>query len=112
MNHHIKPSSNDPWANSSNYMRDNFPHSPFTDFALGGHLVGTSPANKQTAAGGARSSISTWQGGVVVDPADPSLRLDGHFCAVLAVADMLTVCLIYLLRLDGHFVTCMLWQTC
>ena len=69
------PSSTDAWANSSYFMHATFPDSLVTAFDTGGHGGYASPP------AGTRRAIPTWQGGVVVDPADPKLK--AHFLAQL-----------------------------
>ena len=73
----LVPSSTDAWANSSNYIAAQFPNALVTRFDAGGHSGTHSP----TPAGQARGAIKTWQGGVVVDPADKDLQ--AHWLAQL-----------------------------
>lgn len=73
---HVQPSSTDAWANSSNFMASTFPKSLVTSFDTGGHAGYKNPP------AGTRGVLGTWQGGIVVDPADPKLK--AHFLAQLA----------------------------
>jgi len=73
---HVQPSSTDAWANSSNFMASTFPKSLVTSFDTGGHAGYRNPP------AGTRGVLGTWQGGIVVDPADPKLK--AHFLAQLA----------------------------
>ena len=66
------PSSSEAWANSTNYMRSNFPDSLVTCYDTGGHSGYPN---------GNRRALPTWQGGVVVDPVDP--KLQAHWIAQL-----------------------------
>ena len=74
--HQPPPSSTEPWANSTWFLLQNFPKSLVTSFDTGGH------SGYRSSAPGKRGQLTTWQGGVVVDPADPKLK--AHFLAQLA----------------------------
>ena len=70
------PSSTDQaWANSTSYLLQHFPKSLCTSYANAHNGFSTTPP-------GERKQITTWQGGVVVDPVDPKLK--AHFLAQLA----------------------------
>ena len=59
------PSSKQPWANATAYLLSNFPSSVIVAFDCGGSQWCPAPPRD-----GGRRPIGTWQGGVLMDPAD------------------------------------------
>eukprot|EP01043_Picozoa_sp_COSAG02_P032969 COSAG02_NODE_2226_length_9456_cov_6.430587_2_plen_631_part_00 len=59
------PSSAKSWANSTEFLLQNFPEAVITDYDCGG-----SQWCKNPRIAGKRQAIGTWQGGLVVDPLD------------------------------------------
>jgi hypothetical protein len=64
------PSSRQPWANSTEYLLQNFPEAIITDYDCGGSQWCRNPPVDNATGAPKRQAIGTWQGGLVVDPLD------------------------------------------